>query len=189
MRSYRIRAGSNPAMLNLNLTTKKLTVWTLVTMIVTKYASMKTINCLCGQSILLDDTDFDYYSQFQLRCGIRAGVNFYRNYRTVYLGRDLLGLNGNLTCDHINKNKHDNQRRNLRVATQQQNNCNVNRRKDNTSGYKGVYFNKPIQKYVALIKVNGKRKHLGCFVEAVNAAKAYDEAAKQFHGEFAATNF
>lgn len=150
---------------------------------------MKTIKCKCGQDILLDDEDFEYYSQFDLRCGERAGVNFYRHYKTVYLGRELLGVCDELTCDHINKNKHDNRKENLRVATQQQNNCNVSKRKDNTSGYKGVYFNQPLGKFIALIRVKGIRKHLGCFIDPKDAAIAYDNAAKEFHGEFAVTNF
>lgn len=150
---------------------------------------MKTTKCQCGQDILFDDVDFDYYSKFNLRCGERAGVNFYRHYKTIYLGRELLGIVDELTCDHIDQNKHNNQKENLRIASQQQNNCNVSKRKDNTSGYKGVYFNQPIQKFVALIRVKGQRKHLGCFIDPVNAARAYDKAAKEFHGSFAVTNF
>ena len=79
---------------------------------------------------------------------------------------------------------------NLRTATQTQN--NRNRRKFNLptkSKYKGVYWKQPIKKWVAQIGVNKKIIHLGCFKKQKAAAKAYDKAAKKYHGEFACLNF
>ena len=55
---------------------------------------------------------------------------------------------------------------------------------NNTSGFKGVSFNKPVNKYQALININGKRKHLGYFETAEEASKAYDTNAKQIHKDF-----
>ena len=150
---------------------------------------MKLLQCKCGKTITIDDSDFEIFKYFKFRCGTRAGVNFYDNYQTKYLGREILGISDNLTCDHIDKDKHNNCRSNLRIATQQQNNCNVGKRIDNKSGYKGVYFNKHANKYIAIIRVHGERIHLGCFIDAIEAAKAYDNAAIKYHGEFAAINF
>jgi len=90
--------------------------------------------------------------------------------------------------DHINGNGLDNRRANLRFATPAQNVWN-SRRKKSASGYKGVYSAKGEKKFGAAIRCNKKRIHLGCFDSAIDAAKAYDTAAKKYHGQFAQTNF
>jgi len=61
--------------------------------------------------------------------------------------------------------------------------------RDNTSGYKGVVRQKDCNRWRAQIKVNGKCKHLGLFVNIKDAARAYDEAAEKYFGEFAHKNF
>lgn len=59
---------------------------------------------------------------------------------------------------------------------------------NNRSGYKGVRWHKRDKKWVAQITLEGTRTHLGYFDSASDAARAYDEAAKQLHGPFAKTN-
>ena len=59
----------------------------------------------------------------------------------------------------------------------------------NTSGYKGVSWHKRDNIWTANIKANGVKKHLGNFFCLVKAAKAYDDAAIKYFGEFAHTNF
>lgn len=91
--------------------------------------------------------------------------------------------------DHINGNSLDNRRANLRVATQRGN--NRNRRvlpERRSSQFKGVTLDKRRGKWFARIKVNGKTRHLGAYVNESDAARAYDAAAIEFFGEFAATN-
>jgi hypothetical protein len=63
------------------------------------------------------------------------------------------------------------------------------RRKKPQSGYRGVWLEKGSNKYRAKIWCNNKGYHLGRFDTAVAAAKAYDKAAREMHGEFASTNF
>lgn len=88
-------------------------------------------------------------------------------------------------ADHINGDGWDNRRSNLRVATRSQNNVNTKRRKDNTSGQKGVSFSKQTGKFLAYISSNGnKRIRLGLFDKLEDAIKARQDAEKLYHGEF-----
>ena len=90
--------------------------------------------------------------------------------------------------DHINGDKLDNTRENLRLANKSQNNSNRGKSNNNTSGYKGVYWHKAGQKWGASIGVNNKNKHLGLFESIEKAVHAYNEAAIKYHGEFAQLN-
>lgn len=92
--------------------------------------------------------------------------------------------------DHINTDSLDNRKANLRLATHSQNSCNSRRDKSNTySRFRGVSFSKRKGKWFAAIRVNGKKTWLGYFANEEDAAKAYDEAAQKYHGEFARVNF
>lgn len=87
--------------------------------------------------------------------------------------------------DHINGNALDNRRENLRLAIGSQNNYNSRRYKNNTTGYKGVYFIKARRRWAAHIQVEGKNIYLGYFKTPEDAYVAYCEAAKKYFGEFA----
>lgn len=91
--------------------------------------------------------------------------------------------------DHKNNVKTDNRIKNLRLANHSQNMHNHGKFKTNTSGYKGVYWHKTRKKWMAIIGLNNKLIHIGRFNTALEAAKAYDEAAIQYHGKFAKLNF
>lgn len=92
--------------------------------------------------------------------------------------------------DHIDGDGLNNQRLNLRLATNAQNQWNSGLRIDNTSGHKGVCWNKNAKKWKAQIRCKSKYQILlGYFKTKEEAAKAYDNKAKEFHGEFARTNF
>jgi len=91
--------------------------------------------------------------------------------------------------DHIDGNRINNIKSNLRSATRSQNMQNANKIKTNTSGYKGVGWHKSTKKWQAQIQVSGKQMHLGYFNSASEAAKAYDRKAVEFFGEFARINF
>ena len=94
-----------------------------------------------------------------------------------------------IQVDHINGNKLDNRKENLRLATPQQNSSNIGIRKNNKSGYKGVCWSKRDKKWIASIYKNNKKQYLGCFDDIVEAVRAYDRAALELFGEFAWTNF
>lgn len=90
--------------------------------------------------------------------------------------------------DHINHDGLNNRKINLRICSHAQNTYNKILCSTNTSGYKGVVHRKNIGKWEAKIGINGDRKHLGYFDNKYDAAKAYDLAAIENFGEFAATN-
>jgi hypothetical protein len=87
--------------------------------------------------------------------------------------------------DHRDCDGLDNRWPNLREATSTQNKANTRRRRDNTSGFKGVTFNKRDRRFQARIKAGDRERHLGCFDTAEEAYAAYCAAAKEHFGEFA----
>lgn len=90
--------------------------------------------------------------------------------------------------DHIDGNKLDNRKQNLRICTNAENCRNRGMQANNTSGYKGVSWSKVANKWTARIKADGSYKGLGYFDTDKKAAQAYNDAAIQYHGEFAKLN-
>ena len=86
--------------------------------------------------------------------------------------------------DHIDGNKANNKWSNLREATITQNAWNSKSHGDSTSRFKGVSWNKVDKKWRAQISIDGHNTFLGLFVDARDAAKAYQDAARKHHGEF-----
>lgn len=108
------------------------------------------------------------------------------------LHRDIMGINDpKVFVDHINGDRFDNRRSNLRIASSYGNNQNSAPRINGKSRFKGVYpvRNTTDKIWAAQIKANHVRTFLGCFTTQEEAALAYDAAAKQLHGEFARLNF
>ena len=107
--------------------------------------------------------------------------------KEIKMHRLIMGVTDlKIHVDHINGNTYDNRKSNLRLADNATNHMNQKGRKDNKSGYKGVSFRDG--KWTARIG-NGGYYHLGTFKTAEEAAKAYDEKAKELYGEFALLNF
>lgn len=92
--------------------------------------------------------------------------------------------------DHDNVQRGDNRLENLRPCTQSQNLANRGAlNKNNTSGYRGVTFNKAARKFIAQIMVNRRGIRLGAFDDKFDAALAYDFNAGKIFGKFATLNF
>ena len=87
--------------------------------------------------------------------------------------------------DHINGSRDDNRIENLRVVTFSQNQQNTGLPRNNTSGYRGVFFLPSKQRYRASIGYGGKRVILGDFVTLSEAASAYEAARAKYHGVYA----
>lgn len=118
--------------------------------------------------------------------------------RVVYAGAKIDGKTvylHKLLCpewaevDHADGDGLNNRRSNLRDGTGPgKNHANREMQRNNTSGFKGVSWNKLQRKWVTGIKVNGKRVHLGTYGTPEEAADAYDQAAVRYFGEYAKTN-
>lgn len=90
--------------------------------------------------------------------------------------------------DHINGDRLDCRKINLRTCSYAENNRNARTRKDNKSGYRGVYWEKSCKKWRTVISFDGKKNCLGFFNNVLDAAIAYNKKAKELHGDFARLN-
>jgi len=169
---------------------------------------MKRIPLSQGKFALVDDEDYERLSKFKW-CAYRkkkycrVGRNAYLGggrknpkRKTIYMARQIMNAPSHLQVDHINHNVLDNRRSNLRLCTNAQNTRNRKLLKNCSSVFKGVhwhiskYKNKEYKgKWCARIGFNGQRIHIGYFESEIEAARAYDEAAKKLFGKFAYTNF
>lgn len=95
-------------------------------------------------------------------------------------------IDAGIEIDHINRNPLDNRCSNLRPLTHAENMLNTPVFKSNTSGYRGVDFQR---RWRARIAIGGSRRFIGFFDTAEDAARAYDAAARELHGTLAQLNF
>ncbi len=142
---------------------------------------------------LVDDGDYEYLSKYRWRAQMHR-KKFYAVRSFIANGKYVIvqmhtQITGGSQTDHINLNGLDNTRINLRLCTNAQNQWNKPLSAANTSGYKGVSWHKKRRRWGAQIGANSKQYWLGSFSCPIKAARAYDEAAKKHHGEFARLNF
>jgi hypothetical protein len=146
-----------------------------------------------GTTVIVDDDDFDRLSQWKWSAhgegyAMRGEHIGNRKYKYFTMHREIIGAKKGEIVDHINGNKLDNRKENLRIANRSQNATNSKHRK-NESGYRGVCMDKRRWLWKAEIRVGeGKRSFLGYYDNKLEAARAYNEAAIKYHGEFAKLN-
>lgn len=109
-------------------------------------------------------------------------------HKTITMHRVIMKAPKRTQLDHINRDKLDNRKFNLRFSTPSQNSTNRIRPKGK-SGYRGVLWFAPMNAYQVRITSAGKRYFIGYFKDKIKAAKAYDKAARNLHTTFAVTNF
>ena len=110
----------------------------------------------------------------------------YYEHRLAYLY--MVGEWPEFEVDHINNIRNDNKWCNLRLATSEQNSFNKPKQKNSVSKYKGIRWHKKTKKWQVRLYINRKTKYLGYYDCEIEAAKAYNTAALNYHGEFAFLN-
>ena len=169
---------------------------------------MKYIELTQNKKAMVDDEDFEWLNSFKWyyhcakrKTGRKTGYamrdvslgfdkNHKRLWKHIYMHREINKTPEDMLTDHQDGNGLNNQRFNLRTATRSLNGFNRGRDNNNASSdiYKGVYWHKQISRWYSRIAFNGKDKYLGTFDTARDAAKAYNLAALEYHGEFARLN-
>lgn len=146
---------------------------------------MKKIKLTQGKFALVDDADFEFLSLFKWYCNKGYACRHDSKDSVEYMHTLLTGWR---MTDHIDMNKLNNCRVNLRKTDASSNQWNRGKKKTNTTGFKGVsYINKPHLKkrYTAQIMANRKNYFIGNFLTPEEAHEAYKKAAIELHGEFA----
>ena len=145
-----------------------------------------------GGYALVDKEDYEYLNQWEWR---RETLGYACRFETIDGKRRLIKMHRviaqvpeDMCTDHINMDRLENRKENLRVATKSQNSMNTRVRKDSTTGYKGVYKRKSTGMYRVHIAKDGVKRWLGQFPTAQEAARRYNEEAVKLFGEYAKLN-
>lgn len=146
----------------------------------------KLIALTKGKFAKVDNEDFDKLNNVSWTLTKKGYcMNFYLG----KMHRFLINCPEDMVVDHINRDKLDNRKSNLRICTNKENARNRNIKSGHTSKYKGVYWSEKSKKWRASITSDEKRFNLGMFEDEEEAARCYDLKAKELHKEFANTNF
>jgi len=157
----------------------------------------KQIQLTQGKYAIVDNEDYEYLSQWKwcyhqgyavrtINNGRKAGKQITQSIR---MHRVITNAPCEMLVDHVNCDKLDNRKQNLRVCDHKGNSRNrISPNQMKPDRYKGAYFVKKTKKWVAKIKLDGKKIHLGYFFTEIEAANAYNKAAKELFGQFANLN-
>ena len=141
--------------------------------------------------VLVDDKDYNWLNKYTWHLSHNyAQTNIKNNNgrKLKTMHRLIMGEPKNMQIDHIDNNSLNNQRKNLRIVSLKQNQMNRISQKNSTSDYKGVSWNPKNKKWVASIGFNRKTYYLGLFNNEKEAAKTYNNKAKELFGEYANLN-
>lgn len=141
---------------------------------------MKKIKLTKGQFALVDNEDFEYLNQFNWTSHTAGYAVGHVNKKLIFMHRLINKTPKGFETDHINRNKLDNRKSNLRSVTQAQNRFNTGLQKNNTSGYKGVIWNKDKNIWFACIYKNRRRIYLGSSKNILSAYELRKQAEEMF---------
>lgn len=152
---------------------------------------MKEIKLHKGETVFVDDEDFEIVNLFRWHLNggyARHNERINGKYYYIFMHHLIKNTPNGMRIDHINRNKFDNRKCNLRFCTHAQNQYNTSHRKQSKSQYKGVSWSQKDKKWTVNISKNGERKHIGLFHQKEAAAQAYNFVAKELFGKFAYLN-
>lgn len=141
-----------------------------------------------GKVAVIDDADYEIIKKYSWNCGKAGYVVTEKNGKSIYMHRLLLSAPNNFEVDHVDGDKLNNRRSNLRICTRQQNERNKPKTHGLTSRYKGVSWITKRHKWCAQIHINRRPIFLGYYDGEEDAAIAYNLAAEKLYGEFARLN-
>lgn len=150
-----------------------------------------------GKVALIDDEDAERVLAYKWtalstrkpgRWYARRSVWIDEKSTTIYLHRFIANAPREVHIDHRNGDGLDNRKENLRIVTNAQNH-QAAKVKAGKTGFRGVCVSKSGKRFHARLSVSGQKVYRNGFLKAEEAARAYDELAKQYHGEFATLNF
>lgn len=162
-------------------------------------ASYLTIPLTQGQVAIVDESDYAWLSQWKWHAhwnpctksfyAQRKGVKISGKQPIIWMHKQVLGIGKGTKGDHRNRITLDNRRHNLRAATSSQNCMNRSLRRDNTSGFPGVSWHPPMEKWKVYAQVDGKQKTIGYRKDFLDAVALRKSVIEVVYGEFAVTSF
>lgn len=146
-----------------------------------------------GKVALIDAEDYPKIAGYSwyFHCGYARSAKYdpaSKRSRTIHMSHIILPCPPGLEVDHINRDKLDNRKENLRLVTRSQNCANRGCFKNSKSQYKGVRWNKKMGLWEAAIRKDNVITNLGAYDDEIAAASAYNEYARKMWGEFAVLN-
>ena len=152
---------------------------------------MKKIALTQGKEVLVDDEWYPILKQWKWYYDgayAKRDIGTRTNRQPMFMHRYILMAPDGYDVDHKNQIKLDNQTHNLRLVKPAKNYINRKMLSNNKTGFKGVCFDKSRGQFTSHIQINHKQHNLGRFPTAIEAAQAYNEAAKRLHGKYAYLN-